>query len=575
MSGPDRVEARPRIPQRDPRDSVVPAAQIGAAAPATWDSARIAANPQKAQTRAMEGFQKAAGVAQGGANARALADAPGNARAAMNRQDIADPTVQKELRSSLLHLGNAIEDQRFDPNTSSKFREQLKALATASPDTETFKGALAHVRAAAQVLDQNQLAPGTKLAFDPERGTHLSSTGLPTIDKAHLDADLYYKTADGKLHVDSSKSSINAVTSEAQHTLKKTDPDDSQMGRQKGWREGGTVAEPRRLGINAMDASKGFNGLMDDRKLGVVKDAVGHPAERSIVLGDRAYSPNELDRIDEAAKKALPGYIEDARKAHVASGQPESTFKPPYGEFVKEKMATPEAAMKSFDIKAGKAVPAARPAAGFEMPTARQGGLMGGAATFGISTVVAARDGRITGEEAAQIGRQTAVGAGAGALTAAGERAVTPMVDRAVGRTIQTSAERVAATRLGQSAVTASTTGAVTRTVATRALGSTGVGAVVATGISAYENRDGLARGDSKAIGNVAADATVAVGSIAAATATGAAIGSVVPVAGTLVGGAIGLAVGVGVAYGAEISGARDWLAGKASKGVDWVKSWF
>ena len=37
----------------------------------------------------------------------------------------------------------------------------------------------------------------------------------------------------------------------------------------------------------------------------------------------------------------------------------------------------------------------------------------------------------------------------------------------------------------------------------------------------------------------------------------------------------IGLAVGVGVAYGAEISGARDWLAGKASKGVDWVKSWF
>ena len=65
MSGPDRVEARPRIPQRDPRDSVVPVAQIGAAAPATWDSARIAANPQKAQTRAMEGFQKAAGVAQG------------------------------------------------------------------------------------------------------------------------------------------------------------------------------------------------------------------------------------------------------------------------------------------------------------------------------------------------------------------------------------------------------------------------------------------------------------------------------------------------------------------------------
>ena len=523
----------------------------------------------------MDGFRKAAGTEQTGAGAQSLADAPGNAHAAMNRQDITDPKVQKELRSSLLNLGNAIEDQRFDPNTSGKFREQLNALATASPDTETFKGALAHVRAASQVLDQEKLAPGTKLAFDPEKGTNLSSTGLPTIEKPRLDADLYYKTADGKLHVVSSKSSINAVTTEAGHALKNPGPDGSQLGRQQDWRESGLANEPRRLGINAMDAGKSFNGLMDDRKLGVVKDTVGHPAERSIVLGDRKYSPNDLDRIDEAAKKALPGYIENARQAHIASGQPESTFKPPYGDFVREKMSTPEAAMKNFGVKAGEAVPSPRPASGFEMPTARQDGLIGGAASFGISTAVAVSDGRITGEEALRIGRDTAVGAGTGALTAAGERMVSPVIDRAVGRSIQASAERVAVNKLGQSAVTATTTGAVTRTVATRALGATGVGAVVATGISAYENREGLARGDSKAIGNVAADTIVAGGSIAAAAATGAAIGSVVPGAGTLIGGAVGLAVGVGIAYGAEISGARDWLADKSGKAVDWVKSWF
>lgn len=73
----------------------------------------------------------------------------------------------------------------------------------------------------------------------------------------------------------------------------------------------------------------------------------------------------------------------------------------------------------------------------------------------------------------------------------------------------------------------------------------------------------------------MAADAVVASTSIAAATATGAAIGSVVPVAGTAVGAVVGLGVGVAVAYGAELSGARDWVADKAAGVVDTIKGWF
>lgn len=484
MSGPDLVAGGPRYRRRDPQDSLVPPAQAGAAAPASWDAARIAAHPQRAQERAMQGFGKAATTLPAGAGAEALAraDAPGSARAALDRQDIADPRVRQELRTTLLNLGNAIEDQRFNPNTSDKFRNQLRVLATKTPDSPAFTGALAHLRAASQVLDQEKLAPGTQLAFDPEHGTRLTSTGLPSIDTPGLDADLYYKTADGKLHVVSSKSSVNALATEAGKTVEAGDSGQTQLTRQKDWREAGTPDEPRRVSLRAMDDSHSFKHLMADRSLNAIKQTVGHPGERSIMLGDRAFSPAELDRIDQAAKQALPGYIEDARQAHLASGKPETSFKAPYRQFVNEKMPTPDAAMKSFGVKVGKPVPPVRPAAGFELPTARQGGLIGGATTLGMSTAAAVADGRITGDEAAQIGRSTAVGAGAGAVTAAGERVVTPMIDRAVGRTIQTSAERVAANRLGQSAVTASTTGAVTRTVATRALGSTGVGAVVATG---------------------------------------------------------------------------------------------
>ena len=73
-----------------------------------------------------------------------------------------------------------------------------------------------------------------------------------------------------------------------------------------------------------------------------------------------------------------------------------------------------------------------------------------------------------------------------------------------------------------------------------------------------------MARGDSKAIGNVAAGTVVVAGSMAAATATGAAVRA-------LIGGALGLVVGVGVAYGAEISSsAPAWMA---HQGARWMRS--
>ncbi len=572
FAGPRVAQDTHRKPDeaQSPTASAVPAAQVGVAAPAVWDSARIAADPQRAYTRAMAGFEKAAATPppKAGMETAAIADAPANARTALERQDIDDPKTRQTLRTSLLNLGNAIEDGRFDPNTSNKFRTQLRELATAPPGSNEFKAALAHLNAATRVLDQNTLAPGTKLAFDPEHGTHLGTTGLPDIDQPKLDADLYYKTADGKLHVDSSKSSVNAVASEAADTAKKAaKPDATQLGRQRLWREAGLPEEPRRVGIHALDDSRSFQGFMGNKNLEAVKSTVGHPDERSIVLGDRAYSPKELDRLNQAAQKG----IDAQAKAHQAL-YPESPFD--YKKFVDDTMPSPEAAMKNFGVKVGRPVPPPRPAPGFDMPTAKQGGMWGGAVSLGVSSAAAWADGRLTGDEARQIGRDATVGAGTGALAAAGERVLTPRLDRALGPSIQNVAQR-AATHAGQPAAASATTGAVTRTVATRALGATAVGAVVTTGISAYENRQGLARGDAKAVGNVAADTAVAAGSIAAAAATGAAVGSVVPVAGTLVGGAVGLAVGVGVAYGAQVSGARDWLANQAAKAVDQVKSWF
>ena len=111
--------------------------------------------------------------------------------------------------------------------------------------------------------------------------------------------------------------------------------------------------------------------------------------------------------------------------------------------------------------------------------------------------------------------------------------------------------------------------------MASRLAGSTVVGAAVSAGVSVWQNREGLAKGESKAIGNVTADTAIGAPRCggAAGVAAGAAIGSVVPVAGTAVGAVAGLAVGVAITYGAEISGARDWAADKIADGVDGVKN--
>ena len=186
-----------------------------------------------------------------------------------------------------------------------------------------------------------------------------------------------------------------------------------------------------------------------------------------------------------------------------------------------------------------------------------------------MTLVQIARDGTITLDDARKLAGHTALGGAVGAVTAQGERLLVPVVDRAIGPGVQRAASQVAAQTFEQGAARAASTGVVARTIATRAVGSTAVGVVVTTGISAFENRHGLARGDPKAIGNVTADAAVGGTSILAGVAVGAAVGSVVPVAGTAVGAAAGLVVGVGIAVGAQLSGARDAVADSVAGLID------
>jgi hypothetical protein len=202
---------------------------------------------------------------------------------------------------------------------------------------------------------------------------------------------------------------------------------------------------------------------------------------------------------------------------------------------------------------------------------AKQGALVGAATDAALSTASALRDGRITGDEAKDIVANSARGAVVGGTYAVTEQGLVRLADRTVGPAMHNAAAATAA-RFG--ATDAVAVGAATRTVATRLSGAGAAGAVVSAGFSIYANRDGLARGDSQAVGRVAGDVAVGASAALSGAAAGAAIGSFVPVpvVGTVVGAVVGLGVGFAADYVMRAGGVDKAIGNAVSSGVDAVK---
>ena len=538
--------------------------------------AQLANQPLDPAQRAVDGFRVAASTRApdgAGVDAQVRADAGANARAALERTDL-PPAQARQVRQVVEHLGNAVIDGKIDPHINNTFREHLYDLATAAPGSSKFSGALAQMTRAAEVLDRVQLAPGTRLGYDVGAGQPTGRTALPLLDVPKIDADLYFKTSDGTVHIESVKAASNTLAETASKAIGKPALD-SQLGRQGTWQAAGTPQQPRSLGLFVLDKHSDFTALTVGKNLDQLQSAVGDADARQVVIGDRAYSVNELRTMGrDAVAEAKPNMA--AFRTQWEAKNPGAKFSPI--EYFKANSSTPDNLMARVGKQYGEPLPPLselRPTAPGAGLTAAGGGAAGAAVSAGITIVSLARNGQLDMRHAGVVAAQAARGGAIGAVSALGERAIAPTVDRVIGAAAQ-SAGKVVATRVGTTAAADSVgAGLAARTLATRVVGSTAVGVVVSAGVSAWDNRAGLAHGDSKAIGNVAADTAVGAASVASSVAIGAAVGSVVPVAGTAVGAAVGLVVGVGVAYGAQISGARDAIAGAAASAVDKIKSWF
>lgn len=207
-------------------------------------------------------------------------------------------------------------------------------------------------------------------------------------------------------------------------------------------------------------------------------------------------------------------------------------------------LGTPGGDYRRFDpVGRTDTVFARRPGAGAALArSAGSGAATGGLLAGGLAVGRSLSDGQLDAREARQAGQAAAQGTAVGGGYALAERGLTRGIDRALGIRVETAAVQ-AATRAGAS--DAGAVGAAARAGLTRLGGAGAAGAVLSAGLSVYDNREGLARGDAQAVGRVAGDTVVGTSAALSGAAAGAAVGSVVPVLGTAVGAAVGLGAGL------------------------------
>lgn len=215
--------------------------------------------------------------------------------------------------------------------------------------------------------------------------------------------------------------------------------------------------------------------------------------------------------------------------------------------------------------------PSAPKIGGTNLEAAKGGAKAGFAAGLGLSTFEAFRSGHLDGN---MLGKDVLVSTAAGSVAGVVEENAAKLIDRKAGQVIQNGVEAVA--KRGIAAETANVASTSARAIASRVGGAGIAGGVVNAGFAAVDQVEAYRRGEvtgSQAIGNVAGEAAVGVGSGMAGAAIGATVGSVVPGVGTVVGAAVGFGVGYLADKGLRGLGVDKAVAGAVTSAADGLQS--
>ncbi|NYH43973.1 hypothetical protein HNR22_003700 [Micromonospora jinlongensis] len=173
------------------------------------------------------------------------------------------------------------------------FRDMLDNL---SGDRSAFEGAATELRAANDVLQSGDLAPGSRIGLNVVAGERVNLGNGTVVDTGRIpEADLVYQTADGNVHV-------VEVKATAQTVANKFRSDPAQLERMLDWRDG---APGREVSVR-VGTDEGWTGLFSRAGNDPPQMAIERLADQNvpITIGGRTLSGEQLTALHQAVERA-------------------------------------------------------------------------------------------------------------------------------------------------------------------------------------------------------------------------------------------------------------------------------
>ncbi|WP_330464734.1 hypothetical protein [Micromonospora zamorensis] len=173
------------------------------------------------------------------------------------------------------------------------FRDMLDNL---SGDRSAFEGAATELRAANDVIQSGDLAPGSRIGLNVVAGERVNLGNGTVVDTGRIpEADLVYQTADGNVHV-------VEVKAAAQTVANKFRSDPAQLERMLDWRDG---APGREVSIR-VGTDEGWTGLFSRAGNNPPQMAIERLADQNvpITIGGRTLSGEQLAALHQAVERA-------------------------------------------------------------------------------------------------------------------------------------------------------------------------------------------------------------------------------------------------------------------------------
>ncbi|MEU7926605.1 hypothetical protein [Micromonospora sp. NPDC049107] len=206
------------------------------------------------------------------------------------------------------------------------FRDVLNNL---SGDRSAFEGAATELRAANEVLQSGDLAPGSKIGLNVVAGERVNLGNGTVVDTGRIpESDLVYQTADGNVHV-------TEVKATAQTVANKFRSDPAQLDRMLDWRNG---APGREVSVR-VGTDEGWTGLFSRAGNDPPQMAIERLADQNvpISIGGRTLTPQQLTSLQEAVERAAADPAHPMRKPgawfgeHLPNLEAARDFLRPYG----------------------------------------------------------------------------------------------------------------------------------------------------------------------------------------------------------------------------------------------------